>query len=154
MQRSGGQWEHDFTLKDLGNPCKCILGKNFGQQTPVSYLFHLLFLGDPAAYLILYRKSSASSFRSFPVLQKTMLLVPVSSPTDKRDLVEENGAKTTPLPPPPKKNPTTLEEWEPNPEREVRWDRSTSFPYSCCPHSLAQQSCRRLIESHSFSLHI
>lgn len=30
MQRSGGQWEHDFTLKDLGNPCKCILGKNFG----------------------------------------------------------------------------------------------------------------------------
>lgn len=64
------------------------------------------------------------------------------------------AAKTTPLPPPPKKNPTTLEEWEPNPKREVRWDRSTSFPYSCCPHSLAQQSCRRLIESHSFSLHI
>jgi len=79
-----------------------------GQQTPLSYLFHLLFLGDPAAYLILYRKSSASSFRSFPVLQKTMLLVPVSSPTDKRDLVEENGCQNNPPPSPSQKKPNNI----------------------------------------------
>lgn len=46
----------------------------------------------PVAHPILCRRSNASSFRSFPPSPETILLVPESSPTAIKDLVEEDFA--------------------------------------------------------------
>lgn len=119
MQRSGGRWKHVFTLKELGKPCKCILGKNFGATDTAFLPFPPSLPWRSCSLLCTLRKCNASSFRSFPVSQEMMLMVPVSSPTDERDLVEKKRLPKQ-LPHTHKRKPA-IEEQEPNPDSEVRW---------------------------------